>query len=553
MTSCRLEFIKYQSFKKFIDINVANDEFMKIIEIENIMLKFILFNEKIHNVLLSDVLHASNLNCEFIFIEQFTKHDVRIIFYEKKCMIVCKKNNKLILHFSMCKNQYLVNIVKNKKRYIVNSIDFYSIMKINDDAIALWHRRVDHLNRQNLIRLIDMSKKINFEIVSKHENSLCDFCKQSKMRKKFSRKFQNFVLQKNECIDFDFCEFIDFMTMNDYSYFALLTCKDTRRIKLILFRHKNDFFDFVKNEFMLMIKTQTLKFSIKRWRIDENDEIFNKRFKKFFAKHNIKWKSSTSYVKKQNEMIERQKFIIMNNVKVILIDVDLSHNIWDEIFKTIIYLKNRAFVSRLRLQNKHITFYKIYENKKFDINHYRIIECDVWLTISKNVKNQKKFNDRAIKCKLLSYRDINQYRLYNFVFKRVITIKDVVFDEFTMLDRKSRAFYWDDDQKYFKIENFDSFENDIELNDFTFSKKNDDDDDDSINEITLLKICIKMLLIKKSKNNNSNEKSSRVNTIDRSKKINNVDVDVRCRAKSKLINYTRISKCKTKYNDLNLF
>ena len=100
---------------------------------------------------------------------------------------------------------------------------------------------------------------------------------------------------------------------------------------------------------MFMIKTQTSKYSIKRWRIDEENEVANKQFKKFFDEHDIEWKLSASYAKKQIDITKRKNLIVMKCVKVILIDVDLSNNFWNEILLTVVYLKNKTSVARLRL------------------------------------------------------------------------------------------------------------------------------------------------------------------------------------------------------------
>ena len=78
----------------------------------------------------------------------------------------------------------------------------------------------------------------------------------------------------------------------------------------------------------------------------------------------------------------------MKYVRAILIDIDLSENFWDEILLIIVYLNNRISDARFHLQN--ITSHKTCTRMKLNINYYRMIECDVWLIIDKNVQNQKK-------------------------------------------------------------------------------------------------------------------------------------------------------------------
>ena len=144
--------------------------------------------------------------------------------------------------------------------------------------------------------------------------------------------------------------------------------------------------------------------------------------------------------------------------------------LWDEILKIVIYLKNRNFVTRLRIQ--HVIFFETYFNEKLNVNYYRLIKYDVWLAISNDVKNQKKLNVKKIKCKFLNYVNINQYRFWNFLFKRVIIAKNVNFDEFFMFQYFNKIFYWNKNLKYFKTNNIVQLKNDEIIYKFIF---NDDE------------------------------------------------------------------------------
>ena len=128
-------------------------------------------------------------------------------------------------------------------------------------------------------------------------------------------------------------------------------------------------------------------------------------------KHDIKWKSSTFYSSKQNDISKRQNRTIVEKIRVMLADVDLLSNMWEEMFFTSVYLRNRSSTSRLRLRNINKTLYEMWTDKKFDLNHLRIIECDVWHHVFKQTSGYTKLSERAIKCRLLSYEDRNQYRL----------------------------------------------------------------------------------------------------------------------------------------------
>ena len=161
-----------------------------------------------------------------------------------------------------------------------------------------------------------------------------------------------------------------------------------------------------------------------------------------------------------------------------------------------------------------------------------MIECDVWLVISKKVKNQKKLNFRDIKCKLLDYKKINQYRLYNFISRRVVTVKNVIFDEFSMLSRKSKAYHWNDDYECSMSKNFVHFENFRKFNEFTSFNNNDDYNQSKnlVQQIIRLKIEIRRLSSSRTKKSvivNDDSSVSSPREEEEMKNINNVDENER--------------------------
>ena len=270
--------------------------------------------------------------------------------------------------------------------------------------------------------------------------SQCESCNTDKSKLKLSRRSQNSIYEKNAMFDSNLDDSINSSTWDDKNYYCLKRNRTTELLFLYLYVIKNEFFTNLKNDFMLMIKTQTSDYFIKRWRFDENDEIKSKRVDKFFKKHDVLWKSSASYAKQQNEVSERENYTVMNAIRVILKNSDLSAFLWSEILKTIVYLRNKFLCTRLRVQ--HVTLYEVYFDKRSKLSHLRLIDCDAWLTLFKKRSDQKKLSSREIKCKFLRYADTNQYRLWNFIFRRVITARDVHFDESYMLKYFNKIYNW---------------------------------------------------------------------------------------------------------------
>ena len=89
------------------------------------------------------------------------------------------------MHVFKSRNQYSLNLVKQKTQYIAFSILFNVESKYNEQFLQFWHRRTNYLNFQNLIRLTSMSLNMKFIKISKNIFSLYDFCKINKTKTKF--------------------------------------------------------------------------------------------------------------------------------------------------------------------------------------------------------------------------------------------------------------------------------------------------------------------------------------------------------------------------------
>ena len=73
---------------------------------------------------------------------------------------------------------------------------------------------------------------------------------------------------------------------------------------------------------------------------------------------------------------------------------------------TVIYLKNRSSITAL---NK-ITLYVTWHDKKSDLSYLHTFECIVYHYVK---KAHRKLDDKSLKCQFLSYKRVNQFRLWN--------------------------------------------------------------------------------------------------------------------------------------------
>ena len=136
--------------------------------------------------------------------------------------------------------------------------------------------------------------------------------------------------------------------------------------------------------------------------------------------HEIKWESTISYNSSQNEVAERCFHTLFEWTHAILTSVKLLIQLWNEAIMTVIYLKNRSSITAL---NK-ITLYETWHDKKSDLSYLHMFECIVYHHVKRACQ---KLNDKSLKCQFLSYKKVNQFRLWN--EKNVLISSHVQWDE----------------------------------------------------------------------------------------------------------------------------
>jgi transposase InsO family protein len=81
---------------------------------------------------------------------------------------------------------------------------------------------------------------------------------------------------------------------------------------------------------------------IKILRSDNGGEFTSYEFKTLCKEVGIKRELSTPYNTKQNGVVERKNHIVMEAVKVMIHDQDLSMHMWEEATMTVVYVQNRS-------------------------------------------------------------------------------------------------------------------------------------------------------------------------------------------------------------------
>jgi len=170
---------------------------------------------------------------------------------------------------------------------------------------------------------------------------------------------------------------------------------------------------------------------IKCLRTDRGGEFTSQDFNDFCKENGIKRQLTAAYTPQQNGVAERKNRTIMNLVRSMLSEKKLPQTFWPEAVNWTIYILNRSPT----LAVKNITPEEAWSGIKPSVEHFRVFGCLAHVHVP-DVRRTK-LENKSIACVLLGISEESKaYRLYNPITKKIITSRDVVFEE-------NKSWNWD--------------------------------------------------------------------------------------------------------------
>jgi len=410
-----------QSYRKIIDNSIvtANNETVLIIEKSSIMIDILLNNQSI-KIRLIDVYHCSELHYNLMSVNQ-----VKVKEY------ICSIKNDEFRFMNSRNVVALIDLKNDGKAYFVNTsinlsnfqVDLTSSSESVKTSWRQWYKWLAHLNMTDVKRLVNMSININVNSANSLEGEefselICETCVIDKQNRVSSRKPHIRVIKVDELVHTNLVDDGKILQINkEFRYVATFIDDYSQYTITYLLKRKFDLKDKLRNYLKLM---KTWNISIHQLRSDNEDEYADHQIIELLKEHEIKWKLMTSYNLSQNEVAKQCFCTLFERTRAILTSVKLSIQLWDEAIMTVIYLKNRSSITAL---NK-ITLYKTWHDKKSDLSYLHTFECIVYHHVK---KAHRKLDDKSLKCQFLSYKRVNQFRLWN--EKNVLISSHVQWDE----------------------------------------------------------------------------------------------------------------------------
>lgn len=383
------------------------------------------------NYVISDVYYVPELKNNLLSLGQLHEKRITIIIQKGYCKIYHEERG-LIAESRMSSNRMFA--LADQGRGDSNSSEQRCLKTTSEDVPKLWHERYGHLSHRGIKAL--QSKGMvrglpDFGI----QSFTCPDCLVGKQpRKAIPKKSTWRAKEALELIHSDICGPINPTSNSGMRYILCFIDDYSRKGWVYLLKNKSDAFTEFKT-FKKMVETETGKV-IKGLRTDRGGEYTSLEFSDYCKEHGIRRQLTTSYTPQQNGIAERKNRTVMNMVRSMFSNKKMPKILWPKAVKWTFYVLNRCPTIAV----KNVTPQEAWSGMKPSVEHFRVWGCIVHVHIPD--QKRSKLDDKSTPCVLLGYSEESKaYRLYNPKTKKMMTSRDVVFEE-------TKEWDWNEDQDH---------------------------------------------------------------------------------------------------------
>lgn len=329
----------------------------------------------------------------------------------------------------------------------------------------LWHKRLGHLNFDNLVRISKNKKVRGLPQITKPAN-ICEECIKGKQTRVSFKTKEYLSKRPLELVHTDLCGPTKTASLNGERYFMLFIDDYSRMVWVTFLKHKSEAFERFKI-FRKMVERET-NLKLKCLRLDRGGEFTSQEFIEYCEKHGIKRQYSTTRTPQQNGVVERKNRTVKEMARTMLNEAKLPNKFWKEVVHTVVYILNRA---QIRVRTAY-TPYELWNRKIANVKNFKIFGCKCF--IKKNDDSLENFNSRSNEGIFLGYSTHRKaYKCYNKRLNKIVEATNVIFDE-TSVCYNNKENHEDSSFQKSEILHNEHFEND---------KVEPDDEDELVGKI----------------------------------------------------------------------
>jgi transposase InsO family protein len=170
--------------------------------------------------------------------------------------------------------------------YILNTrVEEECHLNLIDDS-WLWHRRLGHINFDNLVKISKLGVVRNLPKIIKPSNSICKHRQLGKQTRTSFKTKEHSSSKPLELVHTDLCGPMRTKSLQGYFYFMLFVDDFTRMCWVFFLKEKLEAFQKFKT-FKILVENEIGK-KLKCLRSDNGGEFTSKEFNLFHKNHGIK-------------------------------------------------------------------------------------------------------------------------------------------------------------------------------------------------------------------------------------------------------------------------
>jgi transposase InsO family protein len=221
----------------------------------------------------------------------------------------------LVSLLELLKNVYILNEKLNEECHI-NSVD----------ESFLWHRRMGHINFDNILKVNNFGAVRNLPKIIKTSNAMCRQCQLGKQTRVRFKTKEYTTSKPLELVHTDLCGPTRTESLQGDSYFMLIINDFTRMSWICFLKENSEALNKFK-AFKTLVENE-METKIKCLRLDNGGEFTSKEFNVFYETHGIKRQFSFVRTPQQNKIVERKNITIQEVAQTMLNEEKLSDGYW---------------------------------------------------------------------------------------------------------------------------------------------------------------------------------------------------------------------------------
>lgn len=374
----------------------------------------------------NNVLFLPGLSCNLFSVKRVAKAGLKVCFDDEKAEIV---KDGVVTAVGWLKGKlYELDIYCKPNEMGTAMVSG----KVSRNAL-LWHQRFGHVGCDSLRELVKHEmvdgmqlKKLDDDVV------VCEPCLSGKIvQLPFTPSVERRSSRPLELIHSDVCGAIKPVTWDGKRYMVSFIDDYSHFTVVFLLESKDQVFERFQDYEALV--TARFGSKIARLRTDNGGEYANDEMREFCRNKGIAMEFTVPHTPQQNGVSERMNRTLMERARAMLAESGFEKEMWGEAVYTATYLTNRCPTSAVE---KKITPYELWNGRKPDVKKLRVFGSAAYLHVPKVLRS--KLDSKCKKLYHVGYT-VNGYRLWDCEKRKIISGRDVVFDENLLFGKQSEV------------------------------------------------------------------------------------------------------------------